>query len=989
MNTSTTSPHFLRQGGACLILAGAVVSAHALTLAEAPLFLGSSVKPNLLVIYDNSYSMEALLPGTTGGSDPTAAGTRGNTARRVLRQNITDFQSAFRWGLEAFAMNTPLSYPNAGWDPDYPVFYYSSSPILGVGEIRQQVQDNSTTHYNALMSLLGTETTVTTTSEIKNGSIGTPLPGALRTARQYFGNQLTGLTTPIIDKTCQKSFVVLATDGDPTIRPPFGSTAARAYTATETYRGTVAAPQYSTADTDIFDEVTALRSTTISNLSAVNGTYDIKTYVIGLGDVANNPLSVRSMNRMAELGGTGAAYLAADEDSINNAFSTITTDIAAQASTSSSVTLNTGSWNTGTKIYQARFNSGDWSGQLLAFSLASNGTPATTASWDAATRLNAQHWSTGRNILTYKSSAALGSRGVALRWPANASSPTATEIDAAMVTALNKNVSGTTDGYGSQRLQWLRGNTARETRICTGCSAPVFRSRPTTVLGDIVNSAPLFVNGGGRYVRDSAEAASYSAYKSARMAKTPLVFAGANDGMLHAFNANTGDEVFAYVPGAVTSRLSLLTAPTYSHRFTVDGALTAGDVFYGSAWHTLLVGGFGAGVKGLFALDVSDPSTMDEAHANSVVRWETASDADIGHIFGEPVLAKMKNGKWMAIVGNGYNSTNGVAKLLLIDVETGAVTKVSTQSGSTTTPNGLSSVVAVSSANNGVADIVYAGDLAGNLWRFDLSSTSTSSWAVAYNNSGTPAPLYAAGSSQPITARPDVSVHPSGGYMVVFGTGRYVDIGDDSTTTGQSLYGLWDSGSAIAASSSLVSQSVLGTATGGDSRTYRMTTYAVGAPSGTTYTGDNVITSASYGTGKRGWKIDLPASGERIVTQSAVRYGKVVVSTLIPSPDACAAGGDGWVMELDLLTGNRPNTPALDSNGDNNVTDSDALAYAGGSAYASGVRIGAIPAAPGFIRAQDRRLDDKLVNTSAGTIVRVREAGNTVNSGRVSWEQLQ
>jgi type IV pilus assembly protein PilY1 len=578
---------------------------------------------------------------------------------------------------------------------------------------------------------------------------------------------------------------------------------------------------------------------------------------------------------------------------------------------------------------------------------------------------------------------------VRFRWPANTAALTSTDIDATLVTALNKNASGVVDGYGAQRLEWLRGNTARENRLCLTCSAPVFRGRPASVLGDIVNSAPLYFNGSGRYIREGSEASSYSSYKSARMAKTPLVFVGANDGMLHAFNATTGDEVFAYVPAAVTARLSQLTAPAYSHRYTVDGALVAGDVFYASAWHSVLVGGMGAGAKGLFALDISDPALMDEAHASSVVRWETASDSDVGYIFGEPVLAKMKNGRWMAIVGNGYNSSSGVAKLLLIDVETGALTKVSTQSGSTTAPNGLSTVVAVSSANNGVADIVYAGDLAGNLWKFDLSSTSTSSWAVAYSSGGVPAPLYAAGGNQPITARPDVSVHPSGGYMVVFGTGRYIDVGDDATTLGQSVYGLWDSGSSITSSTSLVSQSVLGTTSGADARTYRMTTFAVGSPGGTVYTGDNAISAASYASTKRGWKINLPAVGERVVTQAAVRYGKVVVSTLIPSADACAAGGDGWVMELDLTTGNRPNSPALDSNGDNNVGTSDILSYGGGSAYASGVRVGAIPAAPGFIRAQNRRLDDKLVNTSNGSIVRIREAGSSTRSGRVSWEQLQ
>ena len=138
-----------------------------------------------------------------------------------------------------------------------------------------------------------------------------------------------------------------------------------------------------------------------------------------------------------------------------------------------------------------------------------------------------------------------------------------------------------------------------------------------------------------------------------------------------------------------------------------------------------------------------------------------------------------------------------------------------------------------------------------------------------------------------------------------------------------------------------------------------------------------------------GWKLTLPSSGERIVAQASIRYGKAIVSTLIPNTALCSFGGDGWVLEVDAITGNRPDAPALDSNADNLVTTSDLLSYDGGNAYASGVRINAIPAAPGFVRTQNRSLDDKLVNTSNGTVVRVREAGNAATSRRTSWEQLQ
>ncbi|MCK6423515.1 MAG: pilus assembly protein PilY [Burkholderiaceae bacterium] len=971
---------------ALLALLALPVSTQSLTLAEAPLFLTSSIKPNVLVIYDNSQSMDNTMPGSvyTTFADPN---TRGNIARDVLRETITTYRGSFRWGLEHFeALGTPYLHDYRPW---YNFTLYYAADMTGLGRVVQPVQDDSTTHYNRLMTLLATQTADATTAEIKNSGYGTPLAGSVLTAARYYGNELsTG--TPITDKTCQKNYVVLATDGIPNVG--VNNNRYTAFTDLVSTKNTDGSWNFSPAMREVFREIGGLRATRIDNHASLNGTYDIPTYVVAMGSVAEDEAAVAGMHEMARVGGTGQAFLATDRAALRAAFATIGSNIVARSAAAGAVSMNTGSWRSGSMLYQGRFASGDWSGQLLAYAIGADGNPAATATWDASQRLNAQHWDTGRRILTYKPSAALGARGVALRWPANPATPGASEIDTGLVAALNTNAAGTVDGFGAQRLAWLRGDTSREERNCSGCAAPVFRGRSTTVLGDIVNSAPVYFDGGGAYVRDGAEASAYSAYKATRRGKKALVFVGANDGMLHAFDAATGDEVFAYVPWAVASRLSALTEPLYAHRYTVDGTVAVGDVYYNNAWHSLLVGPMGAGGKGLYALDVSDPATMDESHAANIVRWETGSDADIGHIFAPPVLAKMKNGRWMAISGNGYNSSNGRAVLLLIDVETGAVTKIDTLSGSSTAPNGLSGVVAVSSANNGVSDLVYAGDLAGNLWKFDLSSTATSGWKVAYGSATTPAPLFATG-GRPITARPDVSVHPEGGYMLVFGTGRYLATGDGATTAAQALYGVRDAG-AVVSSTQLVTQSVLGTANGSDGRRYRLTTHAVGSSGGSSYTGDNTVTTSSFSADKRGWVLALPSSGERIVSQAAVRYGKVVVSTLIPgesvgTSDPCVGSGNGWVMEVSLYTGNRPTLPSLDSNGDNDVTAADALTYSGGSAYASGVQVGSLPASPGFIRARNRALDDKLVNTSSGSVLRVREAGSTATSGRVSWEQLQ
>jgi type IV pilus assembly protein PilY1 len=950
-----------------------------INFAQTPLYLASSVKPNLLVLYDNSPSMEYLMPSNLGAADLADPNTRGNIARDVLRQNITTYQNTFRWGLATFAMNAPIFLTTAA-SQGLPKLYYSTGGN-GSGVVLQDVQDNSTTHYQRLMTLMAPETNTLSTTELKNGSVGTPLPGAIRTAAQYFANTVSGHPSPIIDKTCQRNFVVIATDGDPTIKTD--GTAYSTSATTNTVSNGVWT--FGQATQDVFTQITALRNTSVTNNAAINGTYDVQTYLIGLGDVATNPASVAAMNRMAQLGGTGSASLASDRAAVNTAFARITNDIAVRTSAGSAVAVNSGAWSTGSEVYQSRFNSADWSGQLLAYRLDSSGSPQTTPRWDASVQINAQNWNTGRKVFTYKASAALGARGIPFRWPANASSPGATELDTSMVTALNRSSAGVADTSGSLRLNYLRGDTSREARNCSSCAAPTFRNRPVTVLGDIVNSAPAYVKGGDQYVRDAVEAAAYASYRTSRSAMTPLVAVGANDGLLHVFDSTNGNEVFAYVPSMVASQLSALTEPAYAHAYNVDGSPVARDVYYNGAWHTVLVSGLGAGAKGLFALDLTDPTKFTEATAASVVRWEiSGSDGDMGHQLQQPLIARMKNGRWMAIIGNGYNSSNGNAVLLLVDIETGAITRISTLTGG---GNGLSGVVAVSSANNGVADLIYAGDLAGNLWKFDLSSTDSTQWKVAYGSSGNPKPLFSTASGQQITARVDVTVHPEGGYLVSFGTGRYLDTGDNAAGASQSLYGIWDNGEAVKANQ-LTTQSVLGTNVGPDSRTYRFTTHAVG-PATPTYTGDNTIARTAFLSTQRGWVLNLPTAGERIVTQTAVRAGKVVVSTMIPSTVACAFGGDGWVMEVDAVTGNRPETAAIDTNADGNVDTGDLLTFQAGQSYVSGVRAGAIPSAPRFIRAQNRTLDDKLISLSNGTIMKIREAGVPQGSGRSGWEQIQ
>ena len=310
-------------------------------------------------------------------------------------------------------------------------------------------------------------------------------------------------------------------------------------------------------------------------------------------------------------------------------------------------------------------------------------------------------------------------------------------------------------------------------------------------------------------------------------------------------------------------------------------------------------------------------------------------------------------------------------------------------------PDGLSAAGAVRSINgDGVADYAYAGDLDGNLWKFDLFSTTPGSWALS--NGGVP--LFSAGAGHAITGRPDVTKFTAGGLLVAFGTGRYVASADNTDLTTQRIYAVRDTGSAgTVALASLQQQSFSGTTgTGADGNVYRFSTHAVGVPKDYSGAGDNTIVKSTYLSDKRGWYLDLPESGERVVADARFRGGRAIFTSLVPDVTSpCAYGGSGWVLEFDAMTGNRFGSATFDSNGDNVLTASDYISRSGLASQAmntSGRRIGAIPAAPGFMSNPAggvSGLEDKFINTSDGSVVRVRETSGAGREGRVMWHEVR
>jgi type IV pilus assembly protein PilY1 len=592
-----------------------------------------------------------------------------------------------------------------------------------------------------------------------------------------------------------------------------------------------------------------------------------------------------------------------------------------QTSSSSSVATNSTSLNNGAVVYQARFNGTDWSGQLLAYKVSDTGAISGSSSWEAGDLLN-KLGAANRTILTYDAAAGAG---VPFQW---ASLPTAFK------SALNGS-----DGKGSDRLDWMRGVKTSE-----GAAAGKFRVRGKSILGDIVNSNPQYVGAPNGDWADADYLDFYTKYKT----RTPMLYVGANDGMLHAFSAGTGPsgkddsgaERFAYVPSMLMSRLPTLTNLGYVHGYFVDGTPIIADAkIDGSRWASVLVGSLGAGAAGIFALDVTNPDAVSEADAASKVLWEFTADVDpdLGYTFGRPSIVRLHNGRWAAVFGNGYNSTainskaDGKAYLYVVFLDHQSAKnvwklgtdylKIPTGAGSTTTPNGLSQVFAadIDLAVDGVTDVIYAGDLLGNLWKFDMRSTSQAAWGVG----SAAKPLFQAIGSdaktvQPITAPLQVLRNGIAGYVVTFGTGRYIATDDPTNLAVQSFYGIWDPDNTPTPTTTTLRSLLVEQTIDSEVATASVTSRVTSA---------NAVTYSSGG--KQGWFIDLvsppdkTALGERVIYAPIILGTTVIFPTLVPSSNSCDNGGYSWLMVMSAISGSHLANPPIDTNGDGAFTDAD------------------------------------------------------------------
>ncbi|MGJ7541796.1 pilus assembly protein [Variovorax sp. LT1R16] len=566
----------------------------------------------------------------------------------------------------------------------------------------------------------------------------------------------------------------------------------------------------------------------------------------------------------------------------------------------------------GTQLYIPQFDSSTWSGSLLAYPLhydAASGavSKGATPIWNAGERLTghpeavppvAARDPASRRIFTQRSTG----QGAEFLWEAlSADAPLRAALDRVPDSQMDER-----DGLGEARVAYLRGDRRREGHG----SAGVFRMRDS-VMGDIVNAAPLQVGAPSAALQGPA----YADFLVANRARRQAVYVGANDGMLHAFAADDGSELFAYVPRAVFDRLGAYASPAYVHQPYVDGSPVAGEVLgTDGQWKTMLVSGMGGGARGVFALDVSTP----ERFAASQVRWEFsgADDADMGHVTQAPRLLKFRttaarNGKaatyrWFAVVPSGFNNANasraGALFLLSLDKAPGEPWVMGSNYHKvllpapvdTTRVNALGPVGDYAGADRATRWL-YAGDTQGNLWKFDFANDAPWTAANALALSGAPLMVAqdAAGLRQPITVPPEVGVGPNGGAILLFGTGKWVEADDVGSRGVQSIYAVHDNGQAIP---------------GGGARTQLQSRRVTSEGDRFRVTGD----AFAYGrysdktAQRRGWYFDLPNAedqGERLVSRMVLSDGQLFFNTLIPQASTCSAGGGGHHCAVEAMTG--------------------------------------------------------------------------------------
>ena len=899
-----------------------------------------------------------------------------------------DMDANVRVGFRTIWNNSNIPAASAKWNmptPAVPIpVAYNNGLFTDTGTTANpKVYNNRTQWYNRLFTTTGSSTT--------------PLRRALTDAGTYFSNGAAngpyGPEAGADQLACRQNFTILTTDGywnetysnatigdadataGSTITGPTGS---YTYSPTAPYTGGLASDGTPTlADVAMYYWRNDLRTDAgmdnIVPTSAKDPAFwqHMVTFTIGLGLVGtvdqesveavlangnatvsgaagwpapvNNKITAVDDLLHAAVNGRGTYVAASNPTAFASGLKAALAAVTERTGSFSNISANSAALSTGSKLFQASYVSGVWTGEVAAYPVGSTGA-SSSPSWRASQGIP----TTNRKVLASDGTQLLA-------FPASAT--------AAQLAALAR--TGGVNSYpvtGAANAAYLAGDRSLE--IANGGT---LRNR-NTLLGDVVGSSPAYV------------------------VESDTLYVGGNDGMLHAFNASTGAELFGFIPSGINwSKLGTLSRPDYSHGFFVDGPVVVSTRAQ-TPGKNILVGALGKGGKGLFALDVTAPSSP-------VYKWEVGgSDADMGLVQNPPIIAKVRIGAVatnVLIVGNGANSSNGTAALFIYNLETGAlIKKIQTGVGSAVQDhadsNGLLAPVGWDADGNGMLDYVYAGDMLGNVWKFDISATTSASWGRSKLFEATYTKSDGSVVRQPITGGLTVAMHPTNyKTWLFFGTGRLMTPGDMTNDDVQSMYGIIDDGTPLVRN-------------GAGANLTQRNAVLVGAVNGKSVRAFE--SNSPLPSGSKGWYLDLltPPSGmsegERIVTAAQVLGGgkrtALVTSSVIPTASACQSDGRGYINALDAFTGTSLSSPFFDTDGDGRFDDETLTAADGTKLPVGSVDLGVgMPTLPNLMSGGS----GNGVGTPPGMMCGTGSNGQVVcvpyddirNLGRVSWREIK
>jgi type IV pilus assembly protein PilY1 len=720
--------------------------------------------------------------------------------------------------------------------------------------------------------------------------------------------------------------------------------------------------------------------------------------------VADSPTALDDLWHAA-VDGRGKFFSAREPDSVVAGLAEALAGINARiASASAAATSNLEPVAGDNFAYTASYTTVQWTGELSARSIdLGSGVVSPTPIWSAQEKLDkkAAKACDNRSIYLFRDTAS--NKLVDFKWNTQTCDTMGAPTGSAVTTldsteqgyfgstkiqllsqysAMTDGSSGTvnqrTAAAGANLVNYLRGQSGRESFITNDIDR-LYRSREH-ILGDIVNAQPVFVKKPFANYADTG----YAAFKTAQATRTPMVYVAANDGMLHAFYAGTsesdplgGNEAWAFTPTMVLDKLWKLADNNYAnlHDFNVDGTPSVSDVADASSnWKTILVGGLSGGGRGYYALDVTNPESpkglwefKQGACFNAGSGAAQYTDCNLGLSFGNPIISKVAwsgytEGRWVVFVTSGYNNVNGNADdgkgfLYALDALTGQILfKIGTGQGSAAQPSGLGKIsnwVNDTLANN-YTDRVYAVDLRGNVWRFDVNGT--------YGAAGREAQLLAtvkdasSGTPQPITTKPELAElgSPPAPFIYV-ATGRYLGGTDIGSTQKQTIYAIKDT------LTSTTLPDLRDTLVG---RTISTTTPTGGSSYRTLQCASNCSNNTD-----NGWYVDLPDSGERVNIDPKLQLGTLVVASNVPQNSECTIGGYSYINFLDFRTGLAVSTAANSS-----------IGYKIADALAVGFNIVRLPDGKSVVitqtgDAKQRTMEDPIASPALG-------------GRRTSWREL-